>query len=83
MSSNTASLTNYYPKIPPRHSSDYADIINRSRPLPANPLSPAARAAQFSPYAALTGYDQLISADEASTDSTFTENRIIIEENFD
>ena len=42
--------------------SDYSDIINTERPQsPAHkPMSRLSRAAQFAPFAALTGYDDLI-----------------------
>ena len=41
---------------------EYADIIDRSHHVSRKraPMSPLARAAQFSPFAALTGYDDLI-----------------------
>lgn len=42
--------------------SRYDDILHRSRPLSGKraPMSPHDRAAQFSPFAALTGYDGVI-----------------------
>ena len=48
--------------IPQRTSEDYADIVNLPRPEPQNhqrmPL--AKRAAQFTPFAALTGFDKVV-----------------------
>lgn len=64
MSANTADFTHYRPSSPERTIDDYADIIHRSRPHAPHPMSPAARAAQFAPYAALTGHQDLIDADE-------------------
>lgn len=42
--------------------SDYEDILHRERPVSANhiPMPLADRAAQFAPFAALTGYDGAI-----------------------
>lgn len=65
MSTNTANLTNYHPRIPLRHIEDYADIINAQRPHAANPMPLTNRAAQFSPYAALVGHKDIIAADES------------------
>ena len=49
--------------IPQRTSEDYADIVNLPRPEPQNhqrmPLTK--RAAQFAPFAALTGFDKVVS----------------------
>ncbi len=47
----------------------YADIINLSRPLVRNhpPMSRDLRAAQFAPYATLTGHKELIESTEANT----------------
>ena len=49
---------------------EYADIIDRERPVSAKhpPMSRLNRAAQFSPFAALTGYDDLIRESERETD---------------
>ena len=48
--------------IPQRTSEDYADIVNLPRPEPQShqrmPL--AKRAAQFAPFAALTGFDKVV-----------------------
>jgi len=48
--------------IPQRTSEDYADIVNLPRPEPQNhqrmPL--VKRAAQFAPFAALTGFDKVV-----------------------
>lgn len=64
MSTNTANLTNYHPSVPQRTAADYADIIHLKRPQAPNPMSIAARAAQFSPYAALIGHKDVVAADE-------------------
>ena len=52
---------------------EYADIIDRERPVSnkRKPMERVHRAAQFAPFAALTGYDDLIC--EAETD---TEKRV-------
>lgn len=43
----------------------YADIIDRPRPEPKHPrMSLYNRAAQFAPFAALTGYDDMIEEEE-------------------
>ena len=49
---------------------DYSDIINLPHPVSKNhPQMPmAARAAQFAPFAALTGYDSVIHETERLTD---------------
>ncbi len=55
---------------------DYSDIINLPAPKPKNkiPMSIEKRAAQFAPFAALTGHDDAIKetaksvTDEASLD---------------
>ena len=49
----------------------YADIIDHPRHVSAKhpPLPPESRAAQFSPFAALTGYDDVISETARLTDS--------------
>ena len=49
----------------------YADIIDRERPVSEKhpPMSRLNRAAQFSPFAALTGYDDLIRESERVTDA--------------
>lgn len=64
MSTNTASLANYHPKTPQRKPEDYADIIDRERPTASHSMSIEARAAQFAPYAALVGHQDIISANE-------------------
>ena len=47
----------------------YEDIINLSRPMPTRPRMPMIdRAAQFSPFAALTGYDAAIQETGRLTD---------------
>ena len=49
----------------------YDDIIHLSRPVPArrSPMSQYDRAAQFSPFAALTGYDAVIDESARLTDT--------------
>lgn len=69
MSTNTANLSGYHPQTPLRQIEDYTDIIQKQRPCTKNPMSIANRAAQFSPYAALTGHKDIIQADEAIADS--------------
>lgn len=64
MSTNTANLTHYHPKTPERKIEDYADILHAKRPRAKNPMPIANRAAQFSPYAALVGHKDIITADE-------------------
>ena len=56
----------------------YGDIIDRAHPdSPKHPRMPRKnRAAQFAPFAALTGYDDLIH--EAAR---YTERRIVLDEN--
>lgn len=51
--------------------SDYSDIINKSRPdsLRHRKMSNYERAAQFSPFAALTGYEDAVSEVARLTDS--------------
>ena len=59
---------------------EYADIIDRARPVSEKhpPMPRLNRAAQFSPFAALTGYDDLIRESERETDvrSELDDNRI-------
>ena len=43
---------------------DYSDIINLSRPQAPHPMNRDARAAQFAPYAALSGHKDIITNDE-------------------
>ena len=38
----------------------YNNLINIPRPKATRPLSMSSRAAQFAPFAALTGYDEVI-----------------------
>lgn len=66
MSTNTANLTNYHSKSPRRDLSDYRDILHHPRPKAPYPMPRSARAAQFSPYAALVGHKEIIAQDEAS-----------------
>lgn len=65
MSTNTADMTHYHPKTPARKIEDYTDILHAERPRAKTPMSVANRAAQFSPYAALTGHKDIIQADES------------------
>ena len=49
--------------------SEYDDIIDLPRPKPAHePMPMSDRAAQFSPFAALTGYDDAIDETARLTD---------------
>lgn len=80
MSTNTASLTNYHPKIPTRKTADYADILYAERPHAENPMPIASRAAQFSPYAALVGHKDIISADESIANEKINLDQEIIVE---
>lgn len=64
MSTNTANLTHYHSKTPVRKIEDYADILHTTRPRAKQPMTIANRAAQFSPYAALVGHKDIITADE-------------------
>ena len=43
---------------------NYSDIIDLSKPKAPHHMSRDARAAQFAPYAALTGHKDIISSDE-------------------
>lgn len=55
----------------------YEDIINLSRPISKHPkLSITSRAAQFSPFSALTGYDEQI-----KETARYTEDEIFLDEN--
>lgn len=45
---------------------DYSDIINLSRPQAPQPLSRDTRAAQFAPYAALSGHKDIIANNETT-----------------
>lgn len=55
--------------------SRYDDIINLLRPISKKPMSMEKRAAQFSPFAALTGYE-----DAAREESRLTESKIELSE---
>ena len=54
----------------PEAEQKYADIINQSRPVSPKhtPMSMLNRAAQFSPFAALTGYDAAVKETARLTD---------------
>ena len=54
----------------------YADILNLERPASPGhpPLSPLQRAAQFSPFASLTGYDGIIRETARLTDAAMEED---------
>lgn len=62
------------------HPQDYDDIIHLSRPIiPGHPpMSRSARAAQFSPYAALVGHKDLITQTETTTLTQGDPDHIII-----
>lgn len=72
MSTNTADLTNFHPQTPTRKIEDYTDIINlphhQSKIHP--PMSLENRAAQFAPYAALTGQRNIVAKDEATAEQS-------------
>ncbi len=50
---------------------DYRDILNHPRPISTKhrPMAREARAAQFAPFAALTGYDAAVNEEARLTDS--------------
>ena len=56
---------------------DYSDIIDMPRHVSAKHphMSRSDRAAQFAPFAALTGYDEMI--DEAGEQNAVAEDRVI------
>ena len=60
----------------------YADIIDREHPVSAKhpPMSRLNRTAQFAPFAALTGYDDLIRESERETDARTELDESSIEE---
>ncbi len=74
MTSPTSASTNSHP---------YADILHHERPVSSShpPLPRTSRAAQFAPFAALSGHDTLIAAAENSTD--FSPERRIDTTNLD
>jgi hypothetical protein len=56
--------------------SKYDDIINLNRPISKHPkLSISSRAAQFAPFAALTGYDE-----QVKESARLTSKKIILDE---
>lgn len=57
---------------------DYSDIINLPRPKAPNPLSRDARAAQFAPYAALTGHKDIIMNNELTAKQRIDIDRDIV-----
>ena len=61
---------------------EYADIIDREHPVSEKhpPMSRLNRAAQFAPFAALTGYDDLIRESERETDARTELDESSIEE---
>ena len=61
---------------------EYADIIGRGHPVSTKhpPMSQLNRAAQFAPFAALTGYDDLIRESERETDARTELDESSIEE---
>lgn len=83
MSTNTANLTNYHPDSPSRQIEEYLDILHHERPRAPHPMSLEARAAQFSPYAALVGHKDIISADEnLAQNKTNLDHEIILDTSF-
>lgn len=58
---------------------DYSDIMKLTRPISKThpPMSIKARAAQFSPYAALVGHKDIILHDEENAESRNDINRDI------
>ena len=56
---------------------DYSDIINRERPVSKKhpPMDRMMRAAQFAPFAALTGHDEAV-----RETARLTDERIVLEE---
>lgn len=61
---------------------EYCDIIDREHPISEKhpPMSRLNRAAQFAPFAALTGYDDLIRESERDTDARIELDESGIEE---
>ena len=61
----------------PEVEKQYADIINQSRPVSLKhpPMSMLNRAAQFSPFAALTGYDATV-----KETARLTDEKIVLDE---
>ena len=61
----------------PETEQKYADIINQSRPISPKhpPMSMLNRAAQFSPFAALTGYDAAV-----KETARLTDEKIVLDE---
>lgn len=61
----------------PEAEQKYADIINQSRPVSSKhpPMSMLNRAAQFSPFAALTGYDAAV-----QETARLTDEKIVLDE---
>ncbi len=78
MSSNTANLTHYHPRTPRRTPEDYLDLLGKQRPRAKHPMSPDARAAQFAPYAALVGYQDIIDTDEQNMQTKVDLDREIL-----
>lgn len=67
MSTNSAGFSSFKPQEVSRNIKDYADIIKLGRPITTTtPMSISDRAAQFAPFAALTGHQELITAAENS-----------------
>lgn len=78
MSSNSAQFAGLTkPLAQPVAIDQYRDILHRDRPVAANhpPMSLANRVAQFMPFAALTGYEELVAQIEDT--NTFADNTII------
>lgn len=69
-------MTNTLPDI-----KDYQDLFHCQRPRCSHPMSLSERAAQFSPYATLTGHQDIISADEDLAEQSLDhEHRIIADD---
>ncbi len=78
MGSNSAQFAGLIkPLAPPVAIEQYRDILHHARPVATNhpPMSRANRAAQFMPFAALVGYEELVA--QVEDENTFTGNVII------
>ena len=68
-----------------KNESDYADIMDRKHHQSATRphMSMAERAAQFSPFAALTGYEALIQGGGRETEKRIVPEKQIVEYRFE